>query len=102
MGDLTNIAPALRSILAGAIAEREQRPDLVDTPNGPECAWALYEREQMLGAVNAIRADLHPDWPPVPMELVEHADQQAAGHVDWFRKFAWSCAELVIKERPDA
>ena len=90
------IAGRLREVLATAQEQRAQRPDLVDGPHGPECAWAVYEREVMLDAVNRLRAGIDPSLPPVAMAEVERADQSAAGHVDYSRKFAWGCAELVL------
>ena len=87
---------SLREALAVAQEQRAQRPDPVDGPHGPECAWAVYEREVMLDAVNRLRAGIDPGLPLVAMAEVERADQSAAGHVDYSRKFAWGCAELVL------
>lgn len=93
---LRALSDSLREVLAAAQEQRGQRPGLVDTPRGPECAWAVYEREVMLDAVNRLRAGLDPELPPVTMAEVERVDRRAAGHVDYSRKFAWGCAELVM------
>lgn len=87
---------SLREVLAAAQEQRHQRPDLINTAHGPECAWAVHEREVMLDAVNRLRVGLDANLPPVTMAEVEQADQSAAGHVDYSRKFAWGCAELVL------
>jgi len=92
---LRALSDSLRQVLAGAQEQRAQRPDLVDGPYGQECAWAVYEREVMLDAVNRLRVGIDPGLPLVAMAEVERADQSAAGHVDYSRKFAWGCAKLV-------
>ncbi len=93
---LRALSDSLREVLAAAQELRDQRPDLIDGPQGPECAWAIHEREVMLGAVNRLRAGIDAELPPVTMAEVERADQLACGHVDYSRKFAWGCAELVL------
>jgi hypothetical protein len=93
---LRALSDSLRGVLAAAQSQRHQRPDLIDGPYGPECAWAVHEREVMLGAVNRLRAGIDAELPPVTMVEVERADQMACGHVDYSLKFAWGCAELVL------
>lgn len=85
---LRALSDSLRQSLAAAQEQRDQRPDLINGPHGPECAWTVYEREVMLDAVNRLRAGIDPELAPVTMAEVEHAD--------YSRKFAWSCAELVL------
>ena len=93
---LRALSDSLRQELAAAQEQRAQRPDLINGPHGPECAWAVHEREVMLDAVNRLRAGIDPGLPLVAMAEVERADQSAAGHVDYSRKFAWGCAEMVL------
>jgi hypothetical protein len=83
----------LYTVLIAAQTERGQRPDLVDGPDGPECAWAAFERSQMHQAVNEIRA-AH-GMQPVHLDDVIMAERQAAGHCDYTRKFAFYCAEIT-------
>lgn len=85
----------LRATLTAAQKERDQRPDLVDGPDGPECEWAAYERARMHEKVNEIRADL--GRPALPMEDILRVERQAVGHSDYSLKFAFYCAELVEK-----
>jgi hypothetical protein len=81
-------------VLLIAAGERSQRHEVVDGPDGPELAWMVYERSQMLDAVNAERATR--SLPPVPVEDVIWAEQQACGHSDYVKKFAIGCADLVV------
>lgn len=74
--------------------QRGQRDDLL--PSG-QVAWEVYEREQMLAAVNIERAGR--GLPPVDISLVEQAEQMAAGHFDYGSKFALYCAEIVLDEK---
>ena len=87
-------------ILAAAMKERSQRDQLVDTPNGPEWAWVLFERQTMLAAVNDHRVAA--GLPPVDVAAVERVEGQAVGHVDYHAKFALYCAELALDERQSA
>ena len=85
----------LRATLAAAQAEHDQRPDLVDGPDGPECEWAAYERALMHEKVNEIRSAR--GLPAVPVEDILHVERQAVGHSDYSRKFAFYCAEIAQK-----
>lgn len=91
------IRDRLKAILVGAQQQRDQRPDIIDTPHGPECEWARYERRVMLGAVNAERSEFGK--PPALITEVESMDRVAAGHVDYTDKFSLYCTELVV-DRP--
>lgn len=86
----------MRATLRGAQEERDLRPDLVDTPTGVECEWAVYERSVMLGRVNRWRkmAGL----PLANAELVARVERQASGHSDYTAKFALYCAEIALGE----
>jgi hypothetical protein len=85
----------LRAVLVEAQKERHLRPNLVqNTIGGFECEWAVYERSVMLGEVNRRRALAAVE--PVSADLLERAEQQACGHVDYTDKFATNCAELAL------
>ena len=91
----------LRATLASAQAERDQRPDLVDGPDGPECEWAAFERTRMHETVNAIRAER--GLSALPVDDIVRVERQAVGHSDYSLKFAFYCAELASAGpvRPD-
>ena len=95
MTSLKAATDCLLITLAAAQAERGQRPNLVDGPDGPECAWATYERTRMHEKVNEIRAER--GLQPVPVEDILRVERQAVGHSDYSRKFAFYCAELAEK-----
>lgn len=86
----------LRATLAAAQAERDQRPELVDGPDGPECKWAAFERARMHEAVNAIRAER--GLSALPLDAVVRVEQLAVGHSDYSLKFAFYCAELAEQQ----
>lgn len=87
----------LLAVLREAAKERDQRPDRVETPEGPEMEWALHERRTMLAWVNQYRADHG-----LPDEITEaevtRVERQAAGHIDYAEKFALYCADLAMRE----
>ena len=83
----------LRATLTAAQEERAKRPDLVEGPDGPECAWAAYERTRMHEKVNEIRAER--GLPAVPVEDILRVERQAVGHSDYSLKFAFYCAEIA-------
>lgn len=90
----------LRKVLSDATGHRDERRDTVQTVTGPEPAWTVYERGQMLAAVNRER-DIR-GLPPVGMDAVAYLDNQSAGHIDWLEKFALRCSELAFGLRnPD-
>jgi hypothetical protein len=84
----------LIKVLGDATSVRDQRRDTVQTPDGPEPGWVVYEREQMLTAVNRERASR--GLPPASMDAIARVDTQSAGHVDWLEKFALRCSELAF------
>lgn len=92
--ELMAIRDAMRQTLSDAMGHRNQRPDFV--PDGPHTvpAWVHYERETMATAVNAVRTNR--DLEPVTLKDVARVERQAVGHVDYFQKFAFYCAELAI------
>lgn len=80
---------SLHHALTTAQKERRSRDTLV---NG-EPAWVTHERNTMHGEVNRLRA-LH-GLPPVPLDAVRAAEDQAVGHSDYTHKYALRCADLV-------
>lgn len=84
-------------VLIEATRSRNQRREIVQTVWGPEIGWVIYERMCMLTAVNIARSER--GYPPVDIEAIRRADQQATGHVDWLDKFSLYCAELTLKEQ---
>lgn len=93
MASLKAATDVLRATLDKAQEQRDQRPDLVDGPDGPECEWAAYERTRMHEKVNEIRAER--GLPVIPVEDVVRVERLAVGHSDYSRKFAFYCAELA-------
>jgi hypothetical protein len=85
-------------ILAKAMKERGDRqefiPDPHDTHQNP--AWVLFERQTMHDTVNAERQAR--GLQPIPISAVVRVERCASGHVDYQRKFALYCAELVLGE----
>lgn len=83
-----------RGMLLEATGTRNQRQEISRTVWGPEIGWVIHERMCMLTAVNVARSER--GYPPVDIEAVRRADQQATGHVDWLDKFSLYCAELTL------
>lgn len=76
---------------------RYRRQEFVKLEDGDtELGWVLYEREQVLAAVNALRADAGKA--PVSSDQLRAAETRACGHVDYTSKFAIGCADLVAAE----
>lgn len=90
----------MQKVLSRAAQERRERPDLVDDPIGPwpgqELEWVLYEREQLLTAVNVERASR--GLPEAALSDVKRVEQMAVGHTDYGHKFSIYCAELAMGE----
>lgn len=58
--------------------------------------WLDHEKLIMFGEVNRLRLAAGRD--TIDFREIEWAEQQAAGHFDYTKKFALHCAELVTKE----
>lgn len=88
----------LQVVFDAAAKERPQRHEWVFDPMEGRQAlgWIIYEREQMLQAVNRIRHTLNR--PPVEMLAVWRCEISASGHSDYYRKFPLYCAELAMKD----
>jgi hypothetical protein len=90
----------MREIFRHAVSFRKDRPGWVKTAEGDmELGWMRFERQQMLEAVNVVRAERQ--LPEVTMEEVIRADRMAAGHVDYALKFSLYCAELALGAWPE-
>ncbi|UWS61956.1 hypothetical protein N2384_01625 [Bacillus paralicheniformis] len=92
--ELMTIRDTMREALSNAMDERDQRPGLVSDGPRNVPAWVHYEREAMTTAVNTARANRGLE--PITLKAVARVEQQAVGHVDYFQKFAFYCAELAI------
>lgn len=87
-------AAELRDALVRAQTHRDDRRQLVPLADGStELGWVLYERAQMLEAVNALRK--RDGRPPVTEAEILAAETTAYGHIDYTAKFAMNCADLV-------
>lgn len=84
----------LQTVLAEAAEHRREREDTVDTATGPEPAWVVYEREQMLAVVNAERASR--GLSPAAMSAMERVERLACGHSDYAKKYALYCSEIAF------
>lgn len=58
--------------------------------------WIAAERKVMHQTVNELRSKRNRQ--PVAIAEIEKAERLAVGHVDYVRKFALYCAEIVFKE----
>lgn len=85
----------LSRVLDVAVAQRSQRETVEQTTNGDYImTWTVFEREQMLIAVNELRA--RRALPPVGIDDVAVADDAATGHINWQKQFAAGCANLAL------
>lgn len=84
------IRDELLAVLTKAQEERSRR-----SPYGPD-GWIQFERSTLHAAVNAER--LARGCMSIPVDHVERVERLANGHVDYSRKFALYCAELVFKD----
>lgn len=84
--------------LAEAMKQRNNRTKLVETEYDlcevPE--WVVFERHVLFRAINRERAALGKA--PISMSEQMRCEASAAGHVDYQRKYALYCAELVLDE----
>lgn len=70
--------------------------DLLPGDNAGNPDWILYERIQMTLGVNRRRIALGKD--PISSEEVARKEQLAAGHIDYTKKYALGCEELVLAD----
>lgn len=81
-------------VLGSEMAERDNRLQVADFGDGHETLFAWCERHRMYVEVNRARAEQGHQ--PVPLGAVQRVEQLACGHVDYFRKFTFYCAELAF------
>lgn len=81
-------------VLSDEIQHRRDRLEVNDWGHRSETRWVWCERQAMHTEVNRARAEL--GLAPVPITAVERVERLACGHVDYFRKFTWYCAELAL------
>lgn len=92
--ELLTIRDELLTALTEAMAQRDQRPLVVQDGARFMPAWVDYERTVMHDAVNAHRARYGLDG--VDVSEVIRAEDQARGHIDYAAKWAAGCARLAI------
>lgn len=84
------------NLLLKAASERDLRQDFVPAPGGgTEPAWVRHERTVMAEEVNRLRRARGSA--PVETAQVERAENGASGHIDYVKKFALGCMELVSR-----
>lgn len=83
----------IKAALVAAQAARRERNDMVETPNGTELGWIVFERETVWRAVNDERARLGRG--PVSLTDLARAESMANGHSDYTKKFALYAAEVA-------
>jgi len=77
---------------------RKERKGYAHDENGKsELEWITREREFMLQQVNIERARLFK--PAKMMADIRRVEIMAQGHIDYTRKFAIYCAELVLLDK---
>lgn len=85
---------------AAAPKERNKRQEWVRDPldldNYSVPEWVLYERGEMITAVNAERAKIGK--PAIDPRQVFRVENCAKGHIDYQRKFVLYCSELVFDD----
>lgn len=81
-----------------AAKHRKDRPKSVKDPLDPNGfvvpEWVLYERRQLLSAINLER--LTRKLEPVMESQVFRVEQMACGHTDYATKYPLYCAELAL------
>lgn len=89
----SKLADHFRSVLRHEAAHRRHRENLID--GTPE--WVLAERAAMIDAVQKERR--RRGLPDVDPEHVRRGERQAEGHIDYAKKWAYTCADLVLNTR---
>lgn len=84
----------LLETLVAAQGERHKRQDWVEQPGYREIGWAVHERQVMTDRVNLLRS--RAGLAPVPMTAIAIKENLAMGHIDYTKKWALGCADLVI------
>jgi hypothetical protein len=81
--------------LRTAATERDSRRER--HPESGEPAWVAFERTQMTAEVN--RQRVARGLPPILGAAVTFIEQGASGHIDYAKKYALGCAEIVFEQR---
>lgn len=100
----TSTHEEFRLLLANAQIERKSRegryvPVMIRGRWYEEPAWAIFEMETMLGAVNKIRVS--EGKPEATMDDLWRVEGTAKGHSDYSMKFALYCTELALYGKVD-
>lgn len=96
--DFERVYATMQDVFQEAAKKRKDRPKAVKDPldsNGwvlPE--WVLYERRQLLSAVNLER--LSRNLPAATERDISRMEQMACGHTDYGTKYPLYCAELAL------
>lgn len=91
--DYMRVYEDLYSTLVREQKLRGERRDPVDGTN--ESEWVVKERQVMLDRTRAWL--MYMDGILVSMEDIERVEERAAGHIDYTKKFAIGCADLVAQ-----
>jgi hypothetical protein len=87
----------MMKVFQRAAKQRSERPKLVDDPCEPypdtAPCWAIYERRELLEAVNVEL--LSRGLPLVDEPAIKKVEYMAVGHCDYADKFTLYCAELA-------
>jgi hypothetical protein len=95
---LTSARDAMLTAFTDARSRRDRHHGYVAGPDGRiQPAWVAYERQQMLTAVNRLRAVS--GLPPAAELAVWSVELQACGSADYASKYALYCAEIVTGAR---
>jgi hypothetical protein len=95
-GERMVLRDRFRDVLTAATKQRHLLVGVITASTSSVYEWVLYERLQMLLAVNAARQER--DLPLVMLRDIERMDRLATGHVDWLDKLSFYCAELATDE----
>ena len=92
---------AMKDVFQKAAEGRKTRQEFVSDPLENRYlhqvpAYVLFEREAMLGAVNAERA--RRGLAPVEVTKIDRVERLACGHVDYASKYPLYCAEIALGE----
>jgi hypothetical protein len=95
---LAHLMDTRDEILNALLLAMVERPDRQETTPSGELGWVVFERETLRDAVNKHRTGSRG---PVTLTDIEALESQAAGHVDYAEKLAYSCARLALGYEED-
>ena len=88
----------MMKVFQEAAKSRSERQETVEDTAEPwpgrEPGWVVYERQQLLTAVNVERSCR--DLAPVGEGLLKKVERMACGHSDYAEKYTLYCAELAV------